>query len=230
MACLLCIETSGATCSAAVWRDGKALFSRADRTSGHADSLGAFVDEALSYVEGHRLSLDGVAVSGGPGSYTGLRIGVSMAKGICYGKDISLVAVPTLALMAAEAVEQLPQSATHALLCPMIDARRMEVYAAVYDTQLNQIRDVHNDIVDDTTYRSLLDDGQVYFFGSGAAKCATVICHPNAVFLNNIEPLAEHMGPLADRLLAAGKTVDVAYYTPFYLKPYIAGKPKKALG
>ena len=229
MACMICIETSGATCSAAVCRDGRPLFSRCDRSAGHADRLGTFIDEALAYVDGHGLTLSGVAVSGGPGSYTGLRIGVSMAKGICYGRDIKLVAVPTLMLMAAEALDGGCVPAGNVLLCPMIDARRMEVYAAVYDTSLNAIRDVHNDIVDADTYRALLDSHKVYFFGNGAAKCASVISHPNALYIKDIEPLAENMGTIAGRLLAAGATEDVAYYTPFYLKPYVAGKPKKLL-
>lgn len=227
MACMICIETSGEGCSAAVSRGGKALFSRHDRSTRHADALAAFIDEALAYADGHRLSLDAVAVSGGPGSYTGLRIGVSMAKGVCYGRGLRLVAVPTLRLLAAEARTSVDDEG--ALLCPMIDARRMEVYAAVYDMGLNVVRDVRNDIVDASTYSGMLGSRRVYFFGSGAAKCVAAISHPNAFFLNGIEPLAACMAPIAERQLAAGDTADVAYYTPFYLKPFAAGKPRQSL-
>lgn len=225
MACILCIETSTNVCSAALCRDGEVLFNREDRSGpNHAERLGTYVDQALSYSDGRHLTIDAVAVSGGPGSYTGLRIGVSMAKGLCYGRDLPLVAVPTLLVLSAAAGRQ-----GDALLCPMLDARRMEVYAALYDGSLREVRPIHADIVDGDTYHPWLDEGTVCFFGNGAAKCMDVISHPNARLLRGIEPLASNMGVLAGQRLAEGKTEDVAYYEPFYLKAFVAGKPKTLL-
>lgn len=225
MACFLCIETSTSVCSAAVSLGGKVLFNREDHGgSNHAERLGAFVDEALAYADCHGTPPEAVAVCGGPGSYTGLRIGVSMAKGICYGRGIRLVAVPTPEILAVEALSSRGGIEGDALLCPMIDARRMEVYAAVYDRSLTVVRGIHADIVDGTTYKTLLDGHVVYFFGDGAAKCMGAISHPNARLIKGVEPLARNMAGLAEVRLREGKTEDVAYYVPFYLKDFIAGK------
>lgn len=225
MACILCIETSTNVCSVAICRDGKVLFSREDRSGpNHAERLGTYVDQALSYGDGRQLALEAVAVSGGPGSYTGLRIGVSMAKGLCYGRDLALLAVPTLEVLASAVTP-----ADGVLLCPMLDARRMEVYAALYDSGLSQVRPVQADVVDGDTYREWLDAGPVWFFGNGAPKCMEVINHPNARLLPGVEPLAAGMATAAERRLATGQVEDVAYYEPFYLKPFVAGRPKTLL-
>jgi tRNA threonylcarbamoyladenosine biosynthesis protein TsaB len=186
------------------------------------------VDEALSFTDNHAIPFDAVAVSCGPGSYTGLRIGVSMAKGICYGRNLKLIAVPTLELMCVpvllrEMVEE------NALLCPMIDARRMEVYAGIYDRALHEVRPVGADVVDAETYKQWLDERPVYFFGNGAAKCMETISHPNAHLIEGIEPLAKWMQPLAERRLLNEQTEDVAYFEPFYLKDYVAKMPKKLI-
>ena len=156
------------------------------------------------------------------------RIGVSMAKGICYGRNLKLIAVPTLELMCVpillrELVEE------DALLCPMIDARRMEVYASIYDRALHEIRPVGADVVDAETYKPWLDAHPVYFFGNGAAKCMETINHPNAHLIENVEPLAKWMQPLAERRLMNGMTEDVAYFVPFYLKDFVAKMPKKLI-
>ena len=230
MSCILNIETSTDVCSVAVSQDGALLFEKTDlQGPNHAVSLGVFVDEALSFTDNHGIPFDAVAVSCGPGSYTGLRIGVSMAKGICYARNLPLIAVPTLELLAVPVLlghEELPDNA---LLCPMLDARRMEVYAAVYDRALRPVRGIQADVVDADTYRPWLDEHPVYFFGNGAAKCMETIGHPNAHLREGIVPLAKHMFPLAEKRIALGQHEDVAYFTPFYLKDFVAKTPKKLL-
>lgn len=229
MACILHIETSTEACSVAVSEDGLAEFKLEDlQGPSHAVQLGVFVDEALSFVDNHGMPLDAVAVSCGPGSYTGLRIGVSMAKGICYGRNLPLIAIPTLEVMSVPVLLQqdLPDDA---LLCPMIDARRMEVYAAIYDRALNMKRSIAADIVDESSYLEYLDSQPVYFYGNGAAKCREKITHPNAHFIEGVRPLARWMFPLAEKALAGKDFKDVAYFEPFYLKEFIASTPKKLL-
>lgn len=230
MACILHIETSTNVCSVAVTEDGHCIYSDEDRTGpNHNERLGRFVDEALSFADSHAIPVDAVAVSMGPGSYTGLRIGVSMAKGICYGLNIPLLAVPTLEVMSVPVLLRYDDLPEDALLCPMLDARRMEVYSAIYTRALKPVRQIQADVVDVDTYREYLDNHPVYFFGNGAAKCMDVINHPNAHLIEGIEPLAKYMFPLAERKLMNNETEDVAYFTPFYLKDFVALKPKKLL-
>lgn len=229
MSCILNIETSTDVCSVSVSQDGACIFSQEDHEGpNHAVKLGTFVDEALSFVDSHAIPLDAVAVSCGPGSYTGLRIGASMAKGICFGQDLKLIAVPTLELMAVPVLLR-EEVEDGALLCPMIDARRMEVYSAVYDRALHEVRGIQADVVDAETYREYLDRGPVYFFGNGAEKCMEVINHPNARLIKGVEPLAKWMFPIAERRIAQEKYEDVAYFVPFYLKDFVAHQPKKLL-
>ena len=230
MSCILHIETSTSVCSVAVSEDGKVIFDKADRTgNNHAEALGSFVDEAMSFADSHAIPLDAVAVSGGPGSYTGLRIGVSMAKGVCYALDIPLLSVPTLQLMCVPVLLRYDEMEDNALLCPMIDARRMEVYAALYDRALKPVREIQADVVDADTYRKWLDERPVYFFGNGAAKCMETIAHPNARLIEGIEPLAKWMMPIAERKMLNNIHEDVAYFVPFYLKDFVAKTPKKLL-
>ena len=230
MSCILHIETSTSVCSVAVSEDGKVIFDKADRTgNNHAEALGSFVDEAMSFADSHAIPLDAVAVSGGPGSYTGLRIGVSMAKGVCYALDIPLISVSTLELMCVPVLLRYDDMEENALLCPMIDARRMEVYASLYDRALKPVRDIQADVVDPDTYRKWLDERPVYFFGNGAAKCIEIINHPNAHLIDGIEPLAKWMMPLAEKKMLNNIHEDVAYYVPFYLKDFVAKTPKKLL-
>lgn len=230
MSCLLNIETSTDVCSVAISEDGKCIYSEENRQGpSHNESLGAYVDKALSFADSHAIPVDAVAVSMGPGSYTGLRIGVSMAKGVCYGFGIPLVAVPTLEVMAVPVLLRHDDMPEDALLCPMLDARRMEVYSAIYDRALKTVREIRADIVGEVTYKEYLDERPVFFFGNGAEKCREVIKHPNAHFISGIEPLAKNMFPLAERKLMNGMTEDVAYFVPLYLKDYIALKPKKLL-
>ena len=230
MSCILHIETSTSVCSVAVSEDGKVIFDKADRTgNNHAEALGSFVDEAMSFADSHAIPLDAVAVSGGPGSYTGLRIGVSVAKGVCYALDIPLISVSTLELMCVPVLLRYDDMEENALLCPMIDARRMEVYASLYDRALKPVRDIQADVVDSDTYRKWLDERPVYFFGNGAAKCIETINHPNAHLIDGIEPLAKWMMPLAEKKMLNNIHEDVAYYVPFYLKDFVAKTPKKLL-
>ena len=241
MACILHIETSTNACSVAVSEDGQCIFEQTEHgeKGAGAERLGTMVDEAMSFTDSHAIPFDAVSVSCGPGSYTGLRIGVSMAKGVCYGRDLKLIAVPTLELMCVPILLRekvvvngeieataLPDDA---LLCPMLDARRMEVYSALYDRSLKTVREVRADIVEADTYKEWLDQRPVYFFGNGAMKCQGTITHPNARFIDGIEPLAKWMQPLAERRFLNEQFEDVAYFVPFYLKDFVAIKPKKLL-
>ena len=230
MSCILNIDTSTDVCSVAVSFGGECVFTKEDHSGpNHAVKLGVFVDEALSYIDSRDMSLDAVAVSCGPGSYTGLRIGVSMAKGICYGRDAKLLGVPTLEVLTVPVLLGEHIQEGDALLCPMLDARRMEVYAALYDRSLHPVRETRADIVDADTYKEYLDQYPVYFFGNGAVKCMETIHHPNAHLVSDIEPLAKNMFPLAEKRMAEGKFEDVAYFVPFYLKSYVAKMPKKLI-
>lgn len=237
MGCILNIETSTDVCSIAVSQDGACLFERTDHSGpNHAVKLGLFVDEALAYIDCRDIHLDAVAVSCGPGSYTGLRIGVSMAKGICFGRDAKLIAVPTLELLCVPVLLEAPSNLStdgetikEPLLCPMLDARRMEVYAQIFDYALNEIRPIQADVVDAKTYKAFLDEHPVYFFGNGAAKCMDTIQHPNAHLIKDIEPLARNMIPLAEKRMMQGRFEDVAYFVPFYLKDFVAKQAKKLL-
>ena len=229
MATILHIETSTDVCSVAVSEDGQVIFQQDDHSGkNHAEQLGSMVDEALSFTDSHAIPFDAVAVSCGPGSYTGLRIGVSMAKGICYGRNLKLIAVPTLELLCVPVLlREIPEE--DALLCPMIDARRMEVYAGVYTRGLKSVREIKADVVDAETYKEFLDQHPVYFFGNGAKKCMEAIAHPNAHLIEGIEPLAKWMQPLAEKRFLNDQFEDVAYFVPFYLKDFVAKQPKKLL-
>lgn len=230
MSCILSIETSTDVCSVAVSQDGTCIFEKEDSSGpNHAVKLGVFVDEALSFIDSHLIPLDAVAVSCGPGSYTGLRIGVSMAKGICYGRSVKLLSVPTLHLLCVPVLLREQIQEENALLCPMLDARRMEVYAQLFDRALNEVRPIQADVVDADTYKSYLDERPVYFFGNGAEKCIEVINHPNAHLIKNVEPLAKNMFPLAEKWMMNEQFEDVAYFVPFYLKDFVAKTPKKLL-
>ncbi len=229
MSTILHIETSTDVCSVAVSEDSQVIFQQEDHSGpNHAERLGTMVDEALSFTDNHAIPFDAVAVSCGPGSYTGLRIGVSMAKGICYGRNLKLIAVPTLELLCVPILlREIPED--DALLCPMLDARRMEVYAGIYTRALKPVREIGADIVDANTYKEHLDQHPIYFFGNGAKKCIETIHHPNAHLIEGIEPLAKWMQPLAERRFLNEQFEDVAYFVPYYLKDFVAKLPKKLL-
>ena len=230
MSCILNIETSTNVCSVAVSQDGSCIFNKEDHEGpNHAVILGVFVQEALSFIDSHAIPLDAVAVSCGPGSYTGLRIGLSMAKGICYGRDVKLIAIPTLELMCVPLLLGENISEENALLCPMIDARRMEVYSQFFDRALKEVRSISADIVENNTYDDILAQQPVYFFGNGAEKCHEVLTHHNAHIIEGIVPLAKNMYPLAEKRMANEQFEDVAYFVPFYLKDFVAKEAKKLL-
>ncbi len=229
MACILNIETSTDVCSVSVSDNLHVIWNEEYHDGpNHAVSLGVYVDQALSYIRHDGLVLDAVAVSSGPGSYTGLRIGVSTAKGVCYGSGAKLISVDTLKTLCVPVLLG-REIEPDALLCPMLDARRMEVYSQIFDIRLNEVRGVQADIVEADTYDEYLNSHIVYFFGNGSAKCKEVITHPNARFIDNIEPLAKNMHPLAERKYFDGAFEDVAYFTPFYLKEFQAVMPKKLI-
>lgn len=228
MACIINIETTTQVCSVALSQDGQCLMSKEDfEGPSHGVVLGPYVDEAVSFADSHAIPIDAVAVSQGPGSYTGLRIGVSTAKGLCYGRGLKLVAVPTLEVLCVPLLLYRDDLPSDALFCPMLDARRMEVYSAIYTRGLKVVKPVSADLIDENSYHDLLKEHRIVFFGNGAAKCREVIRHPNAIFINDVDPLAKYMFPLAERKFLSGQTEDVAYFEPFYLKEFVATKPRK---
>lgn len=215
---ILCIETSTTCCSAAICQDGVAVASRENLSgANHASELPVFIEQLLAEAHNNNWTLDAVALSQGPGSYTGLRIGTSIAKGICYGMNIPLIPVDTLQILCAVTMGDVP---TDVLLCPMLDARRMEVYTAMYATSLEQRSEVVAMVIDEQSFADELCTKPIYFFGNGAEKCQSVITSPNAHFIPNIFPHAKYMGGLAEKI----DRLDIkqmAYYEPFYLKEFV---------
>lgn len=230
MSCILNIETSTNVCSVALSQDGVCLYEDVNMEGpSHAQVLAGYVKDAVSFADSHAIPIDAIAISKGPGSYTGLRIGVSEAKGVAYGRDAKLLSVPTLKLLTVPILlghEELPEDA---LLCPMIDARRMEVYCALYDRALNEVVQTQALVIDSDSFKEYLDKQPIYFMGNGADKCVETIQHPNAHFIKNIVPRAKDMIPLAEMAMAKEQFEDVAYFEPFYLKEFVATKSKKLL-
>jgi tRNA threonylcarbamoyladenosine biosynthesis protein TsaB len=225
MACILHIETSTTVCSVALSVDGRVVFEQTSfEGQSHATLLGVFVEEAIAFSKAKKCQPEAVALSSGPGSYTGLRIGTSMAKGLCMGWDVPLIAVPTLQLMTLQAIRRYGNR--DCLYCAMLDARRMEVYSAIYDAVLSEVMETSAVIVTSDTCQAFLDRGIVCFFGNGATKCRTVITSGNAVFLDDIYPLATDMVPLAEQRFQTNRFEDTAYFEPFYLKEFMATTPK----
>ncbi len=208
---ILCIETSTSVCSAAVCKDGSLIKQCINyEGSNHARLLPMYIEELLSFAREQHLSIDAVALSEGPGSYTGLRIGASTAKGLCYGLNVPLIPVPTLEVLCeASGVKQ-------GRLIPMIDARRMEVYTMM-DGETKAVV-VENE---DSLYAG---DENVYYFGDGAAKCQPVLTKPNWHYIPDIVPEAQYVGALAESGKRKVESVDLAYYEPFYLKEFIAAQ------
>ena len=218
---ILHIETSTHICSVAVSIGQKCIFSR-QNTDGmnHAALLSVFIEEAFNHLKSLKKRIDAVAVSSGPGSYTGLRIGVSTAKGLCYGLNVPLIQVSTLETMTLEAIQQLEDIRPDMFFVPMIDARRMEVYSALYDRNLKLIHETQAEIITDKSYSELLQKNKLVFFGNGATKCMPLISSKNAVFLDDVHPLAINMIKPASAKMEAGEFEDVAYFEPFYLKEF----------
>lgn len=233
MALILCIETGTDICSVGLSRDGELISLReSDEGRDHAKRVGVFVDELLRENDVAPDELDAIAVGMGPGSYTGLRIGVSFAKGMCYGLQIPLVAVGSLDALAQVAIEDNEAGILDvdnwddAVLCPMVDARRMEVYTRLFDAKGEALSEVSAEIVTEESFVEWRKDRQLVIFGNGAAKCREVL--PDATYVN-ITPSARGLARLAEQRLQEGKTEDIAYFEPFYLKDFIVIPSKKKL-
>lgn len=228
MALILCIETATAACSVALSRNGNPITVRhSDQKNAHSTILNLFIEEVIQETGCEFADLQAIAVSKGPGSYTGLRIGVSTAKGLSYALNIPVIAPDTLLCMAAgfrSGIKNLPDNA---LFCPMIDARRMEVFASVYDQLLHPLLPVQAVIVNDESFAGLPSGRPVYFFGDGAEKCREILsASPDLHYRPGFVNSASHMTSLAEEYFISSRFEDVAYFEPFYLKDFIAGAPK----
>lgn len=233
MGLILCIETGTDICSVGLARDGELLsLLESDRGRDHAGKIGVFVEELLRGNDVAPDQLDAVAVGKGPGSYTGLRIGVSFAKGLCYGLGKPLLAVGSLDALAEVAREDYQAGILavpdweRARLIPMVDARRMEVYAQVFDTAGKPLSEVAAEVVGPGSFDRWRGEGPMVIFGTGAAKCADVL--PDVVSVV-VEPSARGLVRLAQRALEEGRTEDVAYFEPFYLKDFVVTTSRKKL-
>ncbi len=224
MPTFILIETATEVCSSALSVDNEIIIFKQNREQqSHATSLGVFVEDMMQYARDKKNNIDAVAVSCGPGSYTGLRIGVSQAKGLSYGLGIPLIAIPTPKIMASILKNQVEKET---ILCPMIDARRMEVYATFFDSELNIIRKTAADIITEDSYADILENNKVAFFGNGAEKIKKTLDHENAIFIDGVKSLASSMMELALEAYNNKMFVDSAYFEPFYLKEFVATVPK----
>ena len=221
MATILCIETATKNCSVALSVNGKVIALQEDnpenepeRHFSHAEKLQGYISQVLDRANISKNDLDAIAVSKGPGSYTGLRIGVSAAKGICYARDIPLLAISTLGSLASQV--------TGSVVVPMLDARRMEVYSAVFSSEMDQMRDIQAQIITKDSFKTYLDKGSVTFIGDGVEKFEAVCIHPNAVFIKNALPSASQMAQIATLKFTQNDIQDVAYFEPYYLKDFIS--------
>tara|TARA_B110000046_G_scaffold4510_1_gene4850 strand:+ start:96 stop:755 length:660 start_codon:yes stop_codon:yes gene_type:complete len=219
MAVILCIETATTNCSVAIAVDGKIIALQEDNNHqySHAEKLHSFIDQVLAKSGILKSSLQAIAVSKGPGSYTGLRIGVSAAKGLCFAIDVPLISIPTLEALAHQAVIE------NGLIIPMLDARRLEVYAAVFSSENDQIRETKAEVLDKNSYYDYLKINNVCFIGDGVAKLKALCKHKNAIFMEGKLPSAKQMGALAEIKYRKNDFEDVAYFEPYYLKDFIPG-------
>ena len=224
---ILCLETSTKACSVALGQNGKvrAVKESLDEKYSHAENLTLYIEEVCCQANIRLQDVDAIAVSKGPGSFTGLRIGVSTAKGLCYALDKPLIAINSLEAMVVGQISNLKSQISN-LFCPMIDARRMEVYCAVYDEQGNEIKKTSAEIIDENSFSDLLPKHKIYFFGDGATKCKSKISHPNAIFIEEVNPSAKFMIPIAEKCFSEKKFEDVAYFEPFYLKDFVDSKTR----
>ncbi|WP_440068320.1 tRNA (adenosine(37)-N6)-threonylcarbamoyltransferase complex dimerization subunit type 1 TsaB [Tenacibaculum discolor] len=223
MATILHIETATKNCSVSVADKGELLATQElnDGNYSHAEKLHPFIQQVMQEAKLSFNDIDAVAVSKGPGSYTGLRIGVSAAKGLCFAFDKPLISIETLQSLAYKlSIEQ-------GVIIPMLDARRMEVYAAVYNSKHEQVRDIKAEVIDENSFQEYLSKGKVYFLGDGAEKCKEVITHENAVFIDGEFPSAKEMVKLSFDKYKKNDIEDVAYFEPFYLKDFVVTPEKK---
>lgn len=225
MSTILAIETSGKYCSVALIHEGLAEFTREDKVEmNHARAIGPYVDECVKEARRREWKIDAVAVSMGPGSYTGLRIGLSMAKGLCFSLGVPLIGVSTLKLIAVKAMFRNIDFQGDEILVPMIDARRMEVYTAAYDFRLDALMEPHPIILSEESYENLPAGRDIYFMGDGAAKSKEILKGEGRHWLDGVNPKASDMTALAEKAFREGDFIDVAYSVPEYLKEYEAKK------
>ncbi|MDO5979455.1 tRNA (adenosine(37)-N6)-threonylcarbamoyltransferase complex dimerization subunit type 1 TsaB [Flavivirga spongiicola] len=219
---ILNIETATTNCSVSLSKDGETVVLKEDydKNYSHAERLHVYIDDLLKEAKVASGNIEAIAVSKGPGSYTGLRIGVSAAKGLCFALDKPLISVSTLEALAHQV------TCNNGVIIPMLDARRMEVYSAVFNTDYNQIRATEAQILDENSFEDYLEKGNVYFIGNGVEKAKTLIKHPNAVFIDDKLPSANEMSHLAYNKYKISDLEDVAYFEPYYLKDFVALKPK----
>lgn len=236
MALILNIETSTEVCSVNVSKNGNLLFEKESLEGlNHSELLTVFIEELFNENNLVINSIDAVAVSKGPGSYTGLRIGVSVAKGLCYALGKPLIGIGTLDAMgiytSQKATQYYPEAPAekNLLFCPMIDARRMEVYTALYNTKGEVVEPVSAKIIDDNSFSTQFQNNKILFFGNGASKCKEALTHPNALFLGPEKASARFMQKLAAEKYNKNNFEDVAYFEPFYLKNFIATVPKNKI-
>lgn len=228
MANILNIDTSTDVCSVALTSEGTVLEHREDyEGQNHAKVLSSFINDMLDYATPRGIKLDAVAVSMGPGSYTGLRIGLSEAKGLCFGSDLPLIGISTLELLTVTVMFREFWD-DDILFVPMIDARRKEVYTGVYDLALNKIMQPQPLILDENSFQEYKDK-QIVFFGNGSDKAKDIIQLPNARFIKNIRPEAVNMMALSERSFRNNNFIDIAYSTPEYLKDFQSTTPKKKI-
>jgi len=227
---ILAIETSTTVCSVALWTNNL-LFALKENheKNAHSRMLSVMIKEIFSENKFSINFIDAVAVSKGPGSYTGLRIGVSLAKGLCYGLSKPLIAVDTLKALAQQYLLLHPETKNckEIPLCPMLDARRLEVYTALYNSNLDEILSVSSLVIEDSCFQKYLHQKKIIFFGPGAKKCKNIISSPNAIFVDDIDPSAHGVGVLSQELYKNKQFADIAYFEPFYLKDFIAIKSNK---
>ena len=224
MALILQIETATAVCSVALSRDGQVIgFEEKNEPNIHAGQLTLFIDKVMKSAGVRYSDLNAVAVSKGPGSYTGLRIGVSTAKGLCYALDIPLISVDTLQAMASGFLSGRSLADQNVRICPMIDARRMEVYMAVFNDKLEVLEPVQARILDEASFEKY---SSIILFGDGAAKCRALYADRPEVRIEEMLNSAKYLSSLAFQKFNAQSFEDLAYFEPFYLKDFVAGKPK----
>ncbi len=227
MALILNIESSTSVCSVCLAENGKKIAGKeTNKQNAHSKILTVFIKDIFQELNLKVKNIDAVAVSKGPGSYTGLRIGVSVAKGIAYGAGIPLISVSTLQNMAWGAKNVLNMKKED-LLSPMIDARRMEVYSQLFDAEINSVNEISAKIIDEQSFSEKLKEHKIFFFGDGAAKCKETIKNKNAIFIENLHPSADYIIPFSEKAFSEQNFEDVAYFEPFYLKNFIATIPKK---
>ncbi|WP_196889741.1 tRNA (adenosine(37)-N6)-threonylcarbamoyltransferase complex dimerization subunit type 1 TsaB [Aureivirga sp. CE67] len=225
MGLILNIETATKNCSVSISKDGEILVMKElnNGNYSHAEMLHPFIKEIISEADLTFSDLDAVAVSKGPGSYTGLRIGVSAAKGFAYSLDIPLISVPTLEVLANSI------SIDEGSIVPMLDARRMEVYSAIFNSKKEQTRAIKAEIIDENSFSEVLEKEKVHFVGDAVEKCEEVIKHENAIFYESKFPSAKEMGKLAETKFKNEEFEDVAYFEPFYLKDFVVTPSKKKI-